>query len=144
MDISARPALLLGCCLVLLGCHRHRDDDLSQLGPPSHRLVGHWADDAGDELYYGPLDATSGTGDYFMIHPDGRRFHHHYQLLNEELSSQTAVVNLLFADGDSRPEADVISADGNVLTAGTSISGHYATEELKRVDNATVPPKAYY
>lgn len=50
MDISARPAVLLGWCLMPLGCHRHRDDNLSQLGPPLHRLVGHWADGVGDEL----------------------------------------------------------------------------------------------
>jgi hypothetical protein len=79
-----------------------------------------------------------------MVHPDGRSFHHHYQLLNEDPSSQTAVVNLLFTNGDSRSEADVISEDGRTLTIGTSITGHYSTEKLQRVDNATVPPKSYY
>ena len=34
--------------------------DLSALGNPAPKLVGHWATDAGDQLYYGPVDATSG------------------------------------------------------------------------------------
>lgn len=144
MTFRARLAVLLACCIALPACQRDHDADLAQLGPPSHRLIGHWKNHAGDESYFGPLNATSGKGDFFMVHPDGQTFHQHYALLNEEVDTQTAVVDLLFADGESRSESDVISADGSTLTTGTLLGNDYITGDFRRVDYGTVPPKSYY
>lgn len=145
MKALVRSAILLTSCLALLACHRHHDIDLGQLGPPSQRLTGHWADSVGDQFYFGPLDAASGEGEFTMVRPDGggQRLRQHYALINEEVDTQTAVVNLLFARGDSRSESFAISADGNTLTSGTLLDDHYVTVQYHRVDNAIVPPKSY-
>lgn len=145
MKAFVRSATLLASCLALLACHRHHEVDLSQLGPPSQRLTGHWADSVGDQYYFGPLDAASGEGEFTMVHPDGggQRLRQHYALINEEVDTQTAVVNLLFARGGSRSESFAISADGNSLTSGTLLDDHYVTVQYHRVDNAIVPPKSY-
>lgn len=137
-------ACAMASIVLLAACQRHHDEDLSQFGQPSLRLVGHWADAVGDNLFYGPIDGISHKGNFFMVEPDGRTAKHQYQVVNDDPSSQTVQVNLLFAGGDSRTETDVIAADGAKLTVGTLINDHYISETLGRVDNATAAPKSYY
>ncbi|HEY8682587.1 MAG TPA: hypothetical protein VIM06_05405 [Rhodanobacter sp.] len=135
----ARIALAWAACMLLFACQSHQDNDLSQLGSPSQRLLGHWGDASGDNLYYGPRDAVSGIGSFIMSHPDSRLFKHHYKVINEDPATQTINVNLLFVDGDSRTETDVVAANGAKLTTGTLLNDHYISGTLDRVDDATAP-----
>lgn len=135
----ARIALAWAVCIFLLACQSHQNTDLSQLGPPSQRLLGHWGDTSGDSMYYGARDTISGIGSFIMTHPGGRYTPQHYQVTSEDPVTQTVDVNLLFADGNSRTETDVIAADGRKLTSGTLIDDHYIPETLDRVDDTTAP-----
>lgn len=113
--------------------------DLSALGDPAPKLVGHWATDAGDQLYYGPVDATSGKGPYILVHPDGKRFDHAYRLRGSVPARQAIEATYLFADGDQAQIGFVLSADGKTLTSTQDITGMQITSDAKRVDDRTAP-----
>ena len=127
--------------LSLAACSRHAavEKDLSNLGAPSARLVGHWATSTNDHLYFDAVDPTYKTGGYVLIHPDRKTFHHKYRIDAEDASDQHIAATLLFADGDRRDEKYVISEDGKSMTEETTITGIQTSTELRRVDDKTSP-----
>jgi hypothetical protein len=130
-------ALLLPAVLALPACGR-RKPDLSSLGAPSARLVGHWADGVGDESFFSSRDGE-GIGQFTMIHPDGRTFRHRYQIVRESAREQTTRVRLLFADGDSAEATFAVSADGRTLTETRVITGIETTTSSNRTDDRQAP-----
>lgn len=113
--------------------------DLSALGDPAPRLVGHWATNAGDQLYYGPLDAATKTGAYTLIQSSGKRFDHAYSVQASDPAKQAIQATYLFADGDRTQVAFELSADGKTLTSTQEITGMQITTDAKRVDDRTAP-----
>ncbi|MGN6150917.1 MAG: hypothetical protein ACTHOH_02770 [Lysobacteraceae bacterium] len=133
----ALPASLLSLVLAT-GCSGPAAD-LSTLGDPAPKLVGHWATDAGDQLYYGPIDAASGKGPYTLVHPDGKRFDHAYRLRGSLPARQAIEATYLFADGDQAQVGFVLSADAKTLTSTQDITGMQITSDAKRVDDRIAP-----
>jgi hypothetical protein len=136
-----RLAMVCGALLAasLGACARQAEapGDLSALGPPSARLVGHWATPTNDELYFGAVDPTYRTGSYVLVHPDKKVFRHTYRVDAEDPSDQHVAVTLLFADGERRDETYVIAADGRSMTSSTVVTGVPTETRLSRVDDAT-------
>lgn len=113
--------------------------DLSALGDPASRLIGHWATDLGDQLYYGPLDAATKTGAYTLIQSSGKRFDHAYNVQASDPATQTIQATYSFADGDRASVAFELSADGKTLTSTQEITGMSIATDAKRVDDRTAP-----
>jgi hypothetical protein len=130
-------ALLLS--LVFAGGCSQPAPDLSAHGDPAPRLIGHWATDAKDQLFYGPIDTASGQGSYTLIHPDGKVFRHAYRIRSTDPARQAVQATYLFADGDTAPVAFVLSADGRTLTSTQEITGMQIDSDAKRVDDRTAP-----
>ncbi|HEY8230297.1 MAG TPA: hypothetical protein VIG31_07585, partial [Rhodanobacteraceae bacterium] len=61
MQSWTRLVAMLVACVALAACQR--TPDLSKLGPPAQRLVGHWATSDGSEEFFAPAGA-SGTGEF--------------------------------------------------------------------------------
>lgn len=131
----------LVAALVVCACSSacHRQPDLSQLGSPSQRLVGHWITNNGGQEYYGPVDA-SGTGSFIVIVPDAppdlRTLRQQYRLLDEDPGTQTVHVRLLTRDGGSDEETVVMSEDGQAATASFADK---TTLAFARRDDAVAP-----
>lgn len=130
---------LLALSLATLSACAGPKADLSALGDPTPRLVGHWATDAGDQLYYGPLDAAANTGTYTLIQSRGRRFDHAYSVQSRDPSKQAIQATYLFANGDRASIAFELSADGKTLTSTQEITGMRITTDATRVDDRTAP-----
>lgn len=137
---SARPLVLsLFLSLACLAACSGPKPDLSALGDPTPRLVGHWATDSGDQLYYGPVDAATKTGAYTLIQSSGKRFDHAYAVQAGDPSKQAIQATYLFADGDRAAVAFELSADGKTLTSTQEITGMQITTDATRVDDRTAP-----
>ncbi|HXS73283.1 MAG TPA: hypothetical protein VN725_04505 [Rhodanobacteraceae bacterium] len=126
----------LVACAPLAACHKQ--PDLSSLGSPSQRLVGHWATSGGDNEYYGPVD-TSGSGSFIIVHPDGKPVQQHYRLLSEDPAIQTLHINLLDTGGAVTEQINVISEDGESATATATTLGDKVTLAFARVDDRIAP-----
>ena len=100
-------------CAPLAACHKQ--PDLSNLGSPSQRLVGHWVTNNGDHEYYGPVDA-SGTGSLILVHGEAHPTQQHYRVLDEDPRTQAVHINVLGADGNATEQRSVISDDGESAT----------------------------
>jgi hypothetical protein len=111
-------ALALLACAALAACHKH--NDLSSYGSPAKRLAGHWITTEGDSQYYGPADATSGIGSLIAPDLEGKPLEQHYQVLNEDPSTQTLKIKVLFAGGSDREETFTLAPDGQSLTISTA------------------------
>lgn len=130
---------LLALSLAALSACTGPKADLSALGDPAPRLVGHWATSAGDQLYYGPVDAAAKTGAYTLIQSNGKRFDHAYSVQGSDPSKQAIQATYLFADGDRASVAFELSADGKTLTSTQEITGMQITTDATRVDDRTTP-----
>ena len=75
---------------------------------PADRLVGHWATDVGDNLYYSKAD-KNGVGRYILVQDDGNTARHQYKIISQIPDGERIVVNLLFASGSQRAETLIIS-----------------------------------
>src|SRR5690242_20043122 len=125
----------LAACACLSACHRQ--PDLSRLGSPSQRLVGHWVTNSGDHEYYGPVDA-SGTGSFILVH-DGKPVEQHYRVLEEDPATQRVRVSLLDAGGAATERTNVISEDGESATA--TLAGDKVSLAFVRMDDAVAPKR---
>jgi hypothetical protein len=137
MRFRAISCVLFG---VLAGACSHRAEpakDLSALGPPSTRLVGHWATPSNDELYFDAADATYRTGNYVLVHPDKKAFRHKYHIDAEDPSDQHIAVTLLFADGTRGDTKYTIAEDGRSMIESRVVTGIPTETELRRVDDKT-------
>lgn len=114
-------------------------EDLSAHGDPAQRLIGHWATDMGDQLYYGPIDAATGRGAYTLIQASGNTFRHGYRIQGSDPARQAIQATYLFADGDSAQILFRISADGKTLTSTQEITGMMIDSDATRVDDRTAP-----
>jgi hypothetical protein len=103
------------------------------------QLVGHWSTSGNDNLYFGATDATSETGSFIMVHPDGKAFTHRYKVESVDSGRRTIKINLLFASGDSREEVLVVAKDGTTIDKSTTITGIEVQSQLARVDDRTAP-----
>lgn len=108
-----RLVAALVACACFSACHRQ--PDLSRLGSPSQRLVGHWVTNDGDHEYYGPLDA-SGTGSFILVHGGGQPIRQHYRVLDEDPRTQTVHVDVLGDHDSTTEQRSVISEDGESAT----------------------------
>lgn len=108
-----RLVAALVACACFSACHRQ--PDLSRLGSPSQRLVGHWVTNDGDHEYYGPLDA-SGTGSFILMHGGGQPIPQHYRVLDEDPRTQTVHVDVLGDHDSTTEQRSVISEDGESAT----------------------------
>lgn len=135
-----RTALcLLALSLAFTGGCSQPAPDLSAHGDPASRLIGHWATDANDQLFYGPIDAASGQGPYTLIHPDGKVFRHAYRIRSTDPTRQAIQATYVFADGDTVQVAFALSADGRTLTSTQEITGMRIDSDATRVDDRTAP-----
>ncbi|TXI47320.1 MAG: hypothetical protein E6Q50_13610 [Lysobacter sp.] len=130
---------LLALSLAALSACAGPKADLSALGDPAPRLVGHWATSAGDQLYYGPLDTATKTGTYTLIQSRGHRFDHAYSVQSSDPSKQAIQATYLFADGDRASIAFELSADGKTLASTQEITGMRIATDATRVDDRTAP-----
>lgn len=124
-------AALIACAL-LAACHKQ--PDLSRLGSPSQRLVGHWVTNSGDHEYYGPVDA-GGVGSFILVHSDDHPVQQQYRVLDEDPVTQTVHVNLLGAGGSATDQTSVISEDGD---SATTVLGD-AKLAFARLDDRIAP-----
>jgi hypothetical protein len=133
-----RLVAALAACACFSACHRQ--PDLSRLGPPSQRLVGHWMTNSGDHEYYGPVDA-SGLGSFILVHADGKPVEQQYRVLEEDPGTQMVRVSLLSAGGAATEQTNVISEDGESATATATILGDKVTLAFARMDDAVAPKR---
>lgn len=136
MESWMRLLAALVACACFSACHKQ--PDLSDLGAPSQRLVGHWVSNNGDHEYYGPVDAT-GTGSFILVHGDAHPIRQHYRLLDEDPRTQTVHVNLLGADGSATGQSSVISQDGD--SARTILGG--VELAFARMDDRIAPEASH-
>src|SRR5690348_18474779 len=112
-----RLVAALAACACLVACHRQ--PDLSRLGSPSQRLVGHWISNNGTHQFFGPLDA-SGTGAFTVVNPDAppdlRTLRQQYRVLGEDAATQTLQVSLRTRDGGEAAETIVLPEDGQAAS----------------------------
>lgn len=108
---------------------------------PTKRLIGHWSTASNDNLYFSPVKA-GGRGRYILLQGrSGRSYEHNYRIIAEDSDRNSLEVELLFADGDSRPETYVFSEDGKTMTSSTVLSDTPLSSELQFVDSKTQPDK---
>ena len=124
----------LVACAWLVACQRQ--PDLSRLGPPSQRLVGHWVSNSGDHEYFGPADA-SGTGSFILVRDGGPPVQQRYRIRDADPRTQTVRVELLGADGGVTERSSMISEDGESATVTTS--GDKTALAFVRMDDAMAP-----
>lgn len=109
------------------------------LSTPHGRLVGHWATDAGDHLYYSKIDSKTEMGTYILVQPNGNTAKHRYKIVSEIPKGERIIVQLLFASGDSRNDTYYISKDGQLLTKKWVFLGEESSITEKYVDNEISP-----
>ena len=108
------------------------------MASPAGRLVGHWTTKAGDHLYYSKTD-SDGLGSYILVQPDGNTAHHRYKVLSEVKTGERVIVQLQFADGDTRNATYDVSKDGKIVSSTTKILFSEIAAELTYVDGRTKP-----
>src|SRR5437016_975876 len=118
--VAFRTSLTL-VCLLLIGC-ASRD-----LSSPARRLVGHWTDRSGDQLYLGPIPHGQSVGTYTLIQPDGNTAKHRYSIISENPHGTQVMVNFLFNEGSSRADTYNIASRGDSAMVETTVLGFTVT-----------------
>jgi hypothetical protein len=133
-----RLVAALVACACISGCQKQ--PDLSALGSPSQRLVGHWITNNGTHEYFGPVDA-SGTGSFVVVNADAppglRALQQQYRVLSEDAATQTLHVGLMTRDAGEGGPTIVLSEDGQAASA-TDADGKTKLAWV-RMDDAVAP-----
>lgn len=133
-----RIAAVLAACGCLLACQR--STDLSRLGSPAQRLVGHWATSDGNQEYFGPADA-SGAGGFISVHADDQPLRQRYRVVDENARDQVVRIALLDDKGAAgEPRTVTISEDGE----SAFVTQDQASMALARMDDAATPEQTRY
>lgn len=116
---------------------------------PATRLVGRWKDasltfGSIECEFFGPVDAATKMGAftrYRLTGPDKKakqpiwkEFDFQYRVIGEDSAGDRVTINLLFADGDSRPESHYIEHNGLLRIAKTVVAGMESSSKLVYVD----------
>ncbi|MDE2224485.1 MAG: hypothetical protein KGJ46_04330 [Xanthomonadaceae bacterium] len=140
MQSWTRLAAMLVVCIALAACQRA--PDLSKLGSPAHRLVGHWATSDGSEEFFAPV-GTSGSGEFTAMQPGGKPAQQRYRLVDEDPTTQTVHIAMLDANGTAgEPRTITLSADGESATVTQGNSS--VALALARMDDAATPEESRY
>ncbi|HEY8230514.1 MAG TPA: hypothetical protein VIG31_08690, partial [Rhodanobacteraceae bacterium] len=140
MQSWTRLVAMLVACITLAACQR--TPDLSKLGPPAQRLVGHWATSDGSEEFFAPAGA-SGTGEFTAMQSGGKPAQQRYRVLDEDPVTQT--VHIAMLDGNDKegdPRTITLSADGESATVTQGNSS--VALALARMDDAATPEESRY
>lgn len=138
MRLWIRLAVVLAACVWLAACQRA--PDLSRLGSPAQRLIGHWATSDGNEEYFGPVD-VSGAGVFVSVLAGGQPSRQGYRVLNEDPRHQALRMALLDDKGVAGEARTVtISEDGE----SAAVTQGQASLALARMDGATTPEQSRY
>ncbi|OPX18010.1 hypothetical protein BXT86_03455 [candidate division WOR-3 bacterium 4484_100] len=134
--------------LLVLGCEQRggtnpgiQTKGVRDLSKPSSRLVGHWRNDAGDNLYYDMVNPETQVGSFYIVRPDSSVAKHRYKILSEIPKGERIIVLILFNDGTRRKEIYYINRDGLSMKTETRISDIFISGECKYIDNKTAPEK---
>lgn len=131
---------MLVACVALAACQR--TPDLSKLGPPAQRLVGHWATSDGSEEFFAPAGA-SGTGEFTAMQSGGKPAQQRYRVLDEDPVTQTVHIAMLDENGtEGEPRTITLSADGESATVTQGNSS--VALALARMDDAATPEESRY
>src|SRR6185437_7062687 len=140
MQSWIRHAVMLIACIALAACQR--TPDLSKLGSPAQRLVGHWATSDGSEEFFAPAGA-SGTGEFTAMQSGGKPAQQHYRVLDQDPGTQTVRIAMLDGNGkEGDPRTIKLSADGESATVTQDSSSVAAA--LARMDDAATPGESRY
>ncbi|MBU6477675.1 MAG: hypothetical protein KGQ32_07105 [Xanthomonadaceae bacterium] len=140
MQSWTRLAAMLVVCIALAACQRA--PDLSKLGSPAHRLVGHWATSDGSEEFFAPV-GTSGSGEFTAMQSGGKPAQQRYRLVDEDPTTQTVHIAMLDANGTAgEPRTITLSADGESATVTQGNSS--VALALARMDDAATPEESRY
>jgi hypothetical protein len=131
-----RRLFLLAALLFVLPQAASGDRDMST---PSARLVGHWESEAGDAVYYGVIDPSTGRGTYWLVQPDGGRAKHEYMILSETPNGDDVTIQLHLRGGSRRTERCRVQRNGVYLDCDKAIVGIQIESSLEYVDEATSP-----
>ncbi|HZT32672.1 MAG TPA: hypothetical protein VFA33_22470 [Bryobacteraceae bacterium] len=116
---------------------------------PASRLIGRWKSAdlsvASSECeFFGPVDSASKTGVFTRYRQTGRdkktkqpiwkQFDFKYQVISEDAAGDRVTVNLLFSDGDSRPESYYIEHNGLMRIKKTVLAGMESSSKLVYMD----------
>lgn len=135
-----RCAAMLAACIALAACQR--SPDLSKLGSPAQRLVGHWATSGGGEEFFAPAGA-SGTGQFTAMQSGGKPSQQRYRVLDEDPSTQTVHIAMLDGNGnEGEPRTITLAADGESATVTQGNSS--VALALARMDDAATPGESRY
>ncbi len=125
--------LSLVFCFIILSSCGTRD-----LSTPSKRLVGHWATNYGDHLYYGPIDHRSQTGVYTTVFV-GEVARHQYKIISEVPHGELVTVLVNFSHGTTHKETCAVSEDGTKLRKEIILKGIPIVTEPFYVDGKISP-----
>jgi hypothetical protein len=140
MQSWIRIVAVLAACIGLAACQR--TPDLSKLGSPAQRLVGHWATSDGTEEFFAPAGAT-GTGQFTAMQSGGKPSRQRYRVLDEEPATQTVHVAMLDGNGaEGEPRTITLSEDGESATVTQGNSS--VALALARMDDAATPEQSAY
>ncbi|MES2404447.1 MAG: hypothetical protein V4567_08940 [Pseudomonadota bacterium] len=140
MQSWIRIVAVLAACIGLAACQR--TPDLSKLGSPAHRLVGHWATSDGNEEFFAPTDA-SGTGQFTAMQSGGKPSRQRYRVLDEDPATQTVHIAMLDGSGaDGEPRTITLAEDGESATVTQGNSS--VALALARMDDAATPEESAY
>jgi len=140
MQSWIRIVAVLAACIGLAACQR--TPDLSKLGSPAHRLVGHWATSDGNEEFFAPTDA-SGTGQFTAMQSGGKPSRQRYRVLDEDPATQTVHIAMLDGSGaDGEPRTITLAEDGESATVTQGNSS--VALALARMDDAATPEQSAY
>ena len=140
MQSWTRLAAMLVVCIALAACQRA--PDLSKLGSPAHRLVGHWATSDGSEEFFAPV-GTSGNGEFTAMQSGGKPAQQRYRLVDEDPATQTVHIAMLDTNGTAgEPRTITLSADGESATVTQGNSS--VALALARMDDAATPEESRY
>ena len=135
-----RIVAVLAACLGLAACQRA--PDLSKLGSPAHRLVGHWATSDGNEEFFAPADA-SGKGEFTAMQSGGKPARQRYRVLDDEPATQTVHITMLDGNGaEGDPRTITLAEDGESATVTQGNSS--VALALARMDDAATPEQSAY
>ena len=133
-----RLAVVLAACAWISACQR--GPDLSRLGSPARRLVGHWATSDGNQEYFGPVD-ESGAGSFISVHADDQPLRQRYSVVDENPRNQIVRITLLDDKGVAgEPRTITIAEDGE----SASVMQDQASMALARMDDAATPEQSRY
>lgn len=140
MKAWMRFVAVLVACIGVAACQR--TPDLSKLGSPAHRLVGHWATSDGNEEFFGPVDSM-GSGTFTAMKSGDKSSQQRYRVVDEEPRNQVVHIAMVDDKGvDGDPRTIAISPDGEsaMVTQGNSS----LALALARMDDAATPGQSRY